>query len=76
MENRKPFHLKNTLIVYNLFQVLFSTWLFYEVSKSLNYFCEDGWKILEIFCLMHFSSRYSKVFENVSVSPAEPVSLA
>lgn len=32
MENRKPFHLKNTLIVYNLFQVIFSTWLFYEVS--------------------------------------------
>lgn len=31
MENRKPFQLKNTLIVYNLFQVLFSTWLFYEV---------------------------------------------
>lgn len=32
MENRKPFHLKKVLIVYNLFQVIFSTWLFYEVS--------------------------------------------
>lgn len=31
MENRKPFQLQNTLIVYNLFQVLFSSWLFYEV---------------------------------------------
>ncbi|CAG9819055.1 unnamed protein product [Phaedon cochleariae] len=30
MENRKPFELKNVLIVYNLFQVLFSSWLFYE----------------------------------------------
>lgn len=30
MENRKPFQLKNTLIVYNFFQVIFSTWLFYE----------------------------------------------
>ncbi|CRK95430.1 CLUMA_CG008727, isoform B, partial [Clunio marinus] len=30
MENRKPFQLKNTLIVYNLFQVIFSSWLFYE----------------------------------------------
>uniref|UniRef100_A0A1B0DF37 Elongation of very long chain fatty acids protein n=1 Tax=Phlebotomus papatasi TaxID=29031 RepID=A0A1B0DF37_PHLPP len=30
MENRKPFHLQNTLIVYNFLQVIFSTWLFYE----------------------------------------------
>ncbi|XP_029048654.1 elongation of very long chain fatty acids protein AAEL008004-like isoform X2 [Osmia bicornis bicornis] len=30
MENRKPFQLKNALIAYNLFQMLFSAWLFYE----------------------------------------------
>lgn len=30
MENRKPFQLKNVLIVYNLFQVIFSAWLFHE----------------------------------------------
>ncbi|XP_034946113.1 elongation of very long chain fatty acids protein AAEL008004-like isoform X2 [Chelonus insularis] len=30
MENRKPFQLKKVLIVYNLFQVLFSTWMFRE----------------------------------------------
>ncbi|XP_063706625.1 very long chain fatty acid elongase AAEL008004-like isoform X2 [Culicoides brevitarsis] len=30
MENRKPFQLKNTLIVYNFLQVVFSSWLFYE----------------------------------------------
>ncbi|XP_075236419.1 very long chain fatty acid elongase AAEL008004-like isoform X2 [Lycorma delicatula] len=30
MENRKPFLLKNVLIAYNLFQVVFSSWLFYE----------------------------------------------
>ncbi|KYN10707.1 hypothetical protein ALC57_17314 [Trachymyrmex cornetzi] len=30
MENRKPFQLKNTLVFYNLFQVIFSAWLFYE----------------------------------------------
>lgn len=33
MENRKPFELKNVLIVYNFLQVLFSAWLFYEVRK-------------------------------------------
>ncbi|CAH1967706.1 unnamed protein product [Acanthoscelides obtectus] len=36
MENRKPFELKNVLIAYNLFQVIFSTWLFYES-------CVAGW---------------------------------
>ena len=32
MENRKPFNLRNVLVVYNLFQTVFSTWIFYEVS--------------------------------------------
>ncbi|XP_076754081.1 very long chain fatty acid elongase AAEL008004 isoform X2 [Xylocopa sonorina] len=30
MENRKPFQLKNALIVYNTCQMIFSAWLFYE----------------------------------------------
>ncbi|XP_012532466.1 elongation of very long chain fatty acids protein AAEL008004 isoform X1 [Monomorium pharaonis] len=34
MENRKPFQFKNTLVVYNLFQVIFSAWLFYEIGIS------------------------------------------
>lgn len=34
MENRKPFQLKNTLIVYNFVQVVFSAWLFYEIGVS------------------------------------------
>ncbi|XP_076251609.1 very long chain fatty acid elongase AAEL008004-like [Rhynchophorus ferrugineus] len=34
MENRKPFQLKQILIYYNLFQVLFSCWLFYEASMG------------------------------------------
>ncbi|XP_046670873.1 elongation of very long chain fatty acids protein AAEL008004 isoform X1 [Homalodisca vitripennis] len=34
MENRKPFELRNALIAYNLFQVIFSAWLFYELSIS------------------------------------------
>lgn len=31
MENRKPFSLRRFMIFYNLFQVIFSTWLFYGV---------------------------------------------
>ncbi|XP_065074750.1 very long chain fatty acid elongase AAEL008004 isoform X1 [Ochlerotatus camptorhynchus] len=34
MENRKPFQLKNTLILYNFVQVFFSAWLFYEIGIS------------------------------------------
>ncbi|KAL4149781.1 hypothetical protein QTP88_003646 [Uroleucon formosanum] len=30
MANRKPMELRNILIAYNLFQVIFSSWLFYE----------------------------------------------
>lgn len=35
MENRKPFQLRGILVVYNLIQVIFSTWIFYEVSCQL-----------------------------------------
>lgn len=40
MENRKPLELKKVLIYYNLFQVLFSIWLFYEASVAgwLNHY--------------------------------------
>ncbi|XP_062563470.1 elongation of very long chain fatty acids protein AAEL008004 isoform X1 [Armigeres subalbatus] len=34
MENRKPFQLRNTLILYNFVQVIFSAWLFYEIGIS------------------------------------------
>lgn len=30
MEHRKPYQIKNILVLYNLFQVLLSCWLFYE----------------------------------------------
>lgn len=34
MENRKPFSLRRTLIAYNLFQTVFSAWIFYEYLQS------------------------------------------
>lgn len=36
MENRKPYNLRNILVVYNFLQVLFSMWLFYEVRLALK----------------------------------------
>lgn len=34
MKNRKPFDLRRTLVVYNLFQTVFSAWIFYEVFHA------------------------------------------
>lgn len=39
MANRKPMDLRLVLVVYNLFQTVFSTWIFYEVSLLINTFC-------------------------------------
>lgn len=39
MKDRKPFELKQVLIWYNLFQVIFSTWLFYE-ALTAGWFAE------------------------------------
>lgn len=36
MENRKPFNLRRVMIWYNFFQVIFSTWLFNEVSCLMS----------------------------------------
>nr|XP_034824541.1 elongation of very long chain fatty acids protein AAEL008004-like isoform X2 [Maniola hyperantus] len=47
MESRKPYELKNLLVLYNFLQVLFSAWLFYE---SIN----GGW-------LTHYSLRCQPV---------------
>ncbi|KAJ9590186.1 hypothetical protein L9F63_016675 [Diploptera punctata] len=44
MENRKPMDLRNVLIFYNLVQVIFSAWLFYESMVAgwlhYNYRCQ------------------------------------
>ncbi|CAG9864844.1 unnamed protein product [Phyllotreta striolata] len=44
MEKRKPFNIKNILIVYNLFQVIMSTWIFYEVGMGGWFTGEYSWK--------------------------------
>lgn len=56
MENRKPFQLKNVLIVYNLFQMVFSAWLFYEVRFLLRPFLPPSFPPCFLFFLLflHF----------------------
>ncbi|XP_042231586.1 elongation of very long chain fatty acids protein AAEL008004-like isoform X2 [Homarus americanus] len=34
MKNRPPFQLRNILVAYNAFQVVFSIWIFYEIGMS------------------------------------------
>lgn len=36
MANRKPYDLRNILVAYNLFQTVFSAWIFYEVSNTFS----------------------------------------
>lgn len=36
MENRKPFELRRVMLWYNLVQVIFSSWLFNEVSRPAD----------------------------------------
>lgn len=36
MAKRKPYDLRNILVVYNLFQTVFSSWIFYEVSEVIH----------------------------------------
>lgn len=38
MANRKPFKLRNVLVLYNFAQTLFSAWIFYEVGLHLSLF--------------------------------------
>lgn len=46
MEHRKPYQLKNTLVVYNFLQIIISTWLFWEgltgawLNTSYDWRCE------------------------------------
>lgn len=50
MENRKPLHLRETLIVYNGAQVLYSSYMLYEVS---NFYYKQYPLSLRIYSFLH-----------------------
>lgn len=56
MANRKAFDLRNLLVAYNLFQTVFSAWIFYEVSIiwMLNR-CVLSVCVLFVCCLLFFT---------------------
>lgn len=66
MANRKAFDLRNLLVAYNLFQTVFSAWIFYEVSIIwILSRC-----VLSVFCLFAvcYVSLYVVRLSCVSVS--------
>jgi len=63
MENRKPFNLRKVMIWYNLFQVIFSTWLFKEVSCPASLFIQKQFiKIFYVF--FHMRRVWSEAGED------------
>lgn len=39
MKNREAFDLRRVLVIYNLFQTVFSAWIFYEVMFDISSIC-------------------------------------
>jgi len=75
MKNRSPFILKNTLILYNLFQVVFSSWLFYEYGRGgwfhgYSFTCQPvdygdnpmALRMLNV-CWWYYFSKFSEFFD-------------
>lgn len=75
MENRKPFELKNTLIVYNLFQVVLSCYLFYEAIAA-GWFTKYSFRCqpvdysnsphairTAVGCWLYFLSKFTEFFD-------------
>lgn len=78
MENRKSFELRNTIIVYNFLQVLFSAYVFYEMATSAwlngyNLRCEPNSKIdysqksmrTVTACWLHLLSKYTELLDTI-----------
>lgn len=77
MANRKPFHLRNTLIAYNGVQVLVSCYLFYQGAR-LAWFRDYSWlcqpvdysstpRALEIAgsCYLYFAAKLTELLDTV-----------
>ncbi|XP_059485192.1 elongation of very long chain fatty acids protein AAEL008004-like isoform X2 [Neocloeon triangulifer] len=75
MENRKPFELRRVLIAYNAFQVVFSTWLFYECLMGgwlfhYSYRCQPvdtsdnpiAWRMVHA-CWWYYFSKFTEFFD-------------
>ncbi|XP_018791382.1 PREDICTED: elongation of very long chain fatty acids protein AAEL008004-like isoform X2 [Bactrocera latifrons] len=77
MENRKPFQLQNTLIIYNAAQVIFSAWLFYEClmggwwghysfrCQPVDYSDDPTTKRMVHACWWYYFSKFTEFMDTV-----------
>ncbi|XP_049954171.1 elongation of very long chain fatty acids protein AAEL008004-like [Schistocerca serialis cubense] len=77
MENRKPFELRGVLIIYNLFQVIFSAWLFKEALeggwlRDYSFRCQpvdysNSPKALRVArgCWWYYFSKFTEFFDTI-----------
>ncbi|CAH1707654.1 elongation of very long chain fatty acids protein-like [Aphis gossypii] len=75
MRDRKPFQLRKTLIVYNLLQVIFSTWIFYEAwdgawgngyslrCQPVDYSTSPSAMRVARGCWWYFFSKFTEFFD-------------
>ncbi|XP_053602710.1 very long chain fatty acid elongase AAEL008004-like [Plodia interpunctella] len=77
MENRKPFQMRGVLIVYNLAQTLFSSWIFYEYMMSgwwghYNFTCQPvdysrsplAMRMVNV-CWWYYFSKFTEFLDTV-----------
>ncbi|KAK9500529.1 hypothetical protein O3M35_001780 [Rhynocoris fuscipes] len=77
MENRKPFELKNTLIVYNAIQVIISAWIFKELIhagwfSTYSFRCEPvdysntphALRVVAT-CYWYYISKFTEFFDTI-----------
>jgi hypothetical protein len=79
MKNRPAFQFRRTLVIYNFIQVVFSTWLFYEICMSgwatgYSYRCQpvdysDNPMAMRVSCVNYY------VLETPSLTPYHPTTL-
>lgn len=77
MKNRDPFQLQKTIVFYNLLQMLFSAYVFYEMSTSAwlrgySFRCEPckidyGYQSMRTVraCWLHLLSKYTELLDTV-----------
>ncbi|XP_014260822.1 elongation of very long chain fatty acids protein AAEL008004-like isoform X2 [Cimex lectularius] len=77
MHNRKPFKLRRVLIFYNLFQTIFSAWIFYEYLMSgwwgdysfrcqpVDYSRSDKAMRMAMTCWWYYFSKFTEFFDTL-----------
>lgn len=61
MANKKPFVLRNTILMYNLMQVFFSTYIFYEVNATKP---DGNFLLISHICFIFFPFNWHSILNS------------